>query len=146
MPSCCASNSPRIFCSPYVPFPMYLRSGTEWILSRCKDSFSSTLLTPLSTVSATVRMTLWYIRASATVAFWWVTAVFVPLAFLFAIIIRMWAGAFWCKSALLIADEIFFSILLGGGTLSSLLNIRRLSAIRYPAVGAGPGPEPMGAL
>jgi len=54
--------------------------------------------------------------------------------------ILMWAGTFWWKSALLIADAISWSILLGSGTLSSLLKIKPLSAILDPDVGAGAGP------
>jgi hypothetical protein len=62
------------------------------------------------------------------------------LAFLLAFMILMWAGAFWWKSALLIADAISWSIFVESGTLSSLLNIRRLCAMLDPAIGAGPGP------
>ena len=63
----------------------------------------------------------------------------VALAFLLAFMILMWAGACWWKSALLIADEISWSISLGSGMLSSHLRIRRLSAILEPVVRAGAG-------
>jgi hypothetical protein len=54
--------------------------------------------------------------------------------------IEMWDGACWWKSALLIADDISLSILLESGTLLSLLDIRRLSAMLDNAVAAVPGP------
>ena len=142
MPSFSASITSRIFYRPSVSFPMYLTSGTAWIFSLSQDSFFSMLVTPLSTMRAAVMMTSRYISGIAAVAFWWVTAVIVPLAYLFVFIIRTWAGAFCWKSARLIADAISWSIFSGGGTLSSLLNISRLSAVFNPAGGAGPGPGP----
>jgi len=81
-----------------------------------------------------------YASAMATVAFWWVIPVIAPFAFLFMFMIRMWACAFWLKSDLLIADAISWSILLGRGTISSLLEIRCLSAKLDRAIGAGRGP------
>jgi len=64
---------------------------------------------------------------------------FTPFAFLLTFIILMWAGACWWNNALLIADAISWSMLLGSGTLSSLLGIMRLSAMLEPVVGAGAG-------
>ena len=49
----------------------------------------------------------------------------------------MWAGACRWNSALLISDEISWSISLGSGTFFSLLGIRPLSATLKPAVRAG---------
>jgi len=62
-----------------------------------------------------------------------------PFAFLLAFMIVMWARAGWWTSALLMTDAIYWSILLGSGTLSSLCRIRRLSAMLEPVVGATPG-------
>jgi len=140
IPSFSGSNSSRIFCRPSVPFPMYRIRGTAWIFILSQDSFCSTSTTPLSTVLAAVVMMSRYCRAISAVAFGCVMAVIVPLAFLLAFMILMWAGAFWWKSAQLVADAISWSILLESGTLSSLFNIRRLSAMLDPAVGARPGP------
>jgi len=81
-----------------------------------------------------------YWRPISAVAFVCVIAVFAPLALLLAFMILMWAGAFWWKCALLIADAISWSIELQSGTLLSLLSIRHLSAMLDPAVGVGPGP------
>jgi hypothetical protein len=80
-------------------------------------------------------MSLYRIAISA-VAFWYMIAVITPFAFLLAFMILMWAGGYWWNSALLIADSISWSILFGSGTLSSLLRIRRLSALLEPVVGA----------
>jgi len=85
-------------------------------------------------------MMLRYRRAIPAVTSWWVIAMIVPLAILLAFMIQMWAGACRWKSALLIADAISWSILLWGGTLVSLLKIRRLSAMFDPVIGVGPGP------
>jgi len=139
MPSFFASNSSRIFCRPSVPFPMYRTRGTAWIFSLSQVSFPSTSTTPLSTVLAAVMMRSQYRRAISAVAFWCVIAVMVPFAFLLAFMIQMWAAASWWNSALLIADAISWSILLGSGTLSSLLRIRHLSAMLEPVVRAGAG-------
>jgi hypothetical protein len=100
---------------------------------------SSTSTTPLSTVLAVVMMTSRYSIAICAVAFWCVIAIIAPLAFLLVFIIPMWAEACWWNSALLIADPIPWSILLGSGTLSSLLRIGRLSAMLGPVVQAGAG-------
>ena len=116
MPSFSASNSSRIICRPSVPFPMYRTRGTAWFFSLSQVSFPSTFTTPLSTVLAVVMMMSRYRRAISGVAFWCVIAVIVPLAFLLAFMILMWAGAWWWNSALLIADAISWSILLGSGT------------------------------
>jgi len=140
MPSFSASNYSRIFCRPSMPVPMYRTRGTARILSLSQDSFSSMSTTPLSTLHAAVMMMSRYCRAISAVAFCCVIAVIAPVAFLLAFMILMWGGAFWWKSALLIADAISWSILLESGTLLSLLNIRRLSTMLDPAVGAGHGP------
>ena len=84
-------------------------------------------------------MMSWYHSAISAVAFWCVIPVIVPLAFLLGFMILLWAGACWLKSALLIADTICWSIILGSGTFWSLLRIRSLSAKLYPVVGAGAG-------
>jgi len=63
----------------------------------------------------------------------------VPLAFLFACIIRTCARACCWNSTRLTADEIASSILLGPGMLSSLLRPSYLSAIHEPDFGAEPG-------
>jgi hypothetical protein len=68
------------------------------------------------------------------------------LGILLALMIPLWASAFWWKSALLIADAIAGSHSLESGTLSSLVIPSRLFPMLNPAVGAGPGPWPMGAL
>jgi len=146
IPSFTASNFSRIFCRRSVPFPMYHLRGTAWIVSCSTDSFSSTSTTPSSTVLTAVMMMSRYCRAISAVAFGCVIAEIAPLAFLLALMILMWAGAFLWKSALLIADAISWSILLESSTLSSLLNMRRVSAILDPAVGAVPGPGLTGAL
>ena len=140
MPSYSASNSSRMFGRPSVPFPIYRTRGTAWIFSLSQDSFAATSTTPLSTVLDAVMVMSRYCRAIAAVAFRCVMAVISPLASLLAFMISKWAGAFWWKSALLIAYAISWSIILESSTLSSLLNIRHLSAILNPAVGAGPGP------
>jgi len=54
--------------------------------------------------------------------------------------ILMGAGACWWTSAMLIAKAISWSNLLGGSTLSYVLEIRHLSAMLNHVVGAGPGP------
>jgi len=138
-PSFFTLNSSRIFWRSSVPFPMYRTRGTAWIFSLSQDSFSSTLMTPLSTVLAAVMMMLRYCRAISALAFWYVIVVIALLAFLLAFMIRMWAGACRWKSALLIADAISWSILLGSGTFLSLLRIIRLSARLEPVVGAAAG-------
>jgi len=131
--------SSRIVCRPSVPLSMYLTSCTEWTLSLPQESFSSTSKTPMSTVRAALMMTSRYSSAIAAIAFWSVIAVIAPFGFLLAFIIRMWAAVFWWRSPLLIADAISWSILLGRGIPSSLLEIRRLSAMLDPDSGAGPG-------
>jgi len=140
------SHSSGIFCRLSVPCPIYHMSRTAWIFSLSQDSSSSTSMTPWTTVRAMVMMTSQDNSAVATIAFWWVTAGIVPLAVLFAFIIRMRAGALCWRSALLIADAISWSILLGGGTLLSLLDIRHLSAMLDSAVGEGYGPGAICAL
>jgi hypothetical protein len=112
------------------------------IFSLPQVSFSSTSPTPLSTVLAGLMMMAQYHSAVSAVEFECVIPVITPLAFLLTFMILMWASAFWWKSALLIADAISWSILLQGSTLSSLLSLRRLSAMLDPAIGAGPGPGP----
>jgi len=93
----------------------------------------------LSTMRAAVMMTSQYLSAIAAVAFWLVIAVIVTLEVLFGFMIRMWAGAFWWNSPLLIADAISWSILVGGGTPSNVRDIRRISDMLDLAVRAGPG-------
>jgi len=139
-PSFYASNSSCIFCRPSVPFPRYCTRATASIFSLSQDSFPLTSTTPLLTVLAALMMMTWYQRAISAVAFWWVIAVIVPLAFLVAFMILMWAGACSWKSTLLIADAISWSILLGAGMLSSLLKIRHLSAMLDLVVRVWPGP------
>jgi len=78
-----------------------------------------------------------YLRAIYAVAFWWVIVVLVPLAFLLAFMMLISAVACWWKSALLLADAISWSILLGSGMLSSLFRIRNLPALLNMVVGAG---------
>jgi len=95
-------------------------------------------MTPSSTVLAAGMMMSPYHRAISTIAFWCVIAVIAPLAFLFAFMILMWARACWLKSALLIADAISCSILLGAGTLQSLHENRSLCTMLDQVVGAGP--------
>jgi len=140
MPPFSASNSSRIFCMPSVLLPMYHTRGTTWIFSVSQVSFYSTSKTSLLTVLARVMMTSRYRIAISAVAFWSVIAVITPFPFLRAFMILMWAGACWWKSALMIADAITWSILMGGGTLSYLLEIRCLSAMLNRVVRAGPGP------
>jgi hypothetical protein len=81
-----------------------------------------------------------YCRAIFAVAFWCVTAVIAHLVFLYAFMILIWAEVCWWNSALLIADAISRFVLLGGGTLSSLLKMKHLSAMFNTVIGAGPGP------
>jgi len=140
MPSVSASNSSLIFCRLCVPVPMYRMRGTAWMLSLSEGSFSSTSTNPLSIVLAAVMMISRYCRGISAVAVHCVIAVIAPLAFHLAFMIVMWAGACWWKRALLIADGISWSILLGSGTLSSLFTIRHLSDMLYPVVRAGLGP------
>jgi len=98
-------------------------------------------MTPLSTVHAAVLIMSWYCIAISAIAFWCMIAVIAPLAFLLAFMILMWAGACWWKSTLLISDTISWSIWLAGSTLSSLLEIRCLTAMLNRVVGLGPGSE-----
>jgi len=134
-----ASNSSRIFCRHSVPFPMYRMRDTAWIFTLSQVSFSLTSRTHFSTILTTMMIMSRYRIAISAVAFWCVIAVIAPFAFLLAFMILRWAGPCWWKSALLIANAICWSILLGNGTLSSLLKIRRLSAMLEPVVGAGAG-------
>jgi hypothetical protein len=53
--------------------------------------------------------------------------------------LQMWARACRWKNAVLIADAISWSIVLGGGTLLCLLTLRRHSAMLDPIVGGDPG-------
>jgi len=134
-----AWTSSSTFSRPSVPCLMYLIRGTARIYILYHDSFSSTSMIPSSTVSAGVMMTSWYKRAIATIACSSVIAVPAPLAILVAFIIWKWASAYWCKSALLIADLTSGSIFLRTGTLSSSVIMRRLSALPETAVGLGLG-------
>jgi len=134
-----ASISSLIFCSPSVPLPMYLTSGTVWIFTLSHDSFPSTSMIPLSTDLVALIMISRYRRAISAVAFWCVIAVIVPFAFLLVFMIQTCAGACFWNSALLTADAISSSICLGRGMLSSLLTISRLSAMLKPEVRARPG-------
>ena len=142
IPSFSASNSSRIFCRPCVPFPKYHMRPNALIFSLSQDSLSSTSTTPLSTVLAAVMMRSRYCWAISAVAFGCVIALIPPLACHLAFMTLLWAGAFWWKRTLLIADAISWTIILESGTLSSALSIRLLSAILDPTVGAGPGPRP----
>jgi CHASE2 domain-containing sensor protein len=73
---------------------MYRMKGTACIFSFSQDSFCSTSTSQLSTVLAVV-MTMWqYYRSISAVELGWVIPVIVPLAFLLAFVILMWAGAF----------------------------------------------------
>jgi len=114
--------------------------GTAWRFSLSQESFSSKSTTPLSSVLPAVMMMSQYCSAISAVALGCVIAVIAPLACVLQCMILMWAGAFCWKSALLIADDISWCIILESGTLSSLLNITRLSVMLDPAVGAGPVP------
>jgi len=128
---------------------MYLTCGTLWIVCLSQDSYSSALITHLSTVPAPVRMMsrnnitiaavtfLWVTAIIVRLMFLWVTAVIVPLGFLFAFMFRTWASAIWLKHALLIAEANSWSIWSGGGTLWCPLNIRLVSAMLDQAIGAG---------
>lgn len=60
--------------------------------------------------------------------------------FLSAFILRMQSGAFKWKRALLIADAVSWSTVLGRSMLSSLIKIRHLSALHDPDDGVRPGP------
>jgi len=91
----------------------------------------------MSTVLAAVMIMSRHRSAISTVSFLSMIAVFAPFAFLLAFMILMLAGACWWNSALLISEAISWSIVLGSGTLSSLLRIRRLSVKVEPVVGAG---------
>jgi len=146
IPSFSAGNSSGIIYRHSVPFLMYCMRGTEWIISLFQDSFSSTTTTPVSSALAGMMVMSRYYRAMSAVAFGCVIALIAPLALLLAFMILMWVGAFWLKSALLIADAIYWSILLESGTLSSLLNIRHISTMLDPTAWARPGPGPTGAL
>jgi len=138
-PSFSAWISSLIFCSPSVPLPMNLTSRTLWIFSLSHDSFLSTSMILLSTDLVPLMMISRYKRAIFAVAFRWLIAVIVPLAFRLAFIIRTCAGACCWNSALLTADPISSSILLGRGMPSSLHETSHLTAILEPDVGAGPG-------
>jgi len=138
-PTSSTSMSSCICSRPPVPSPMFCTRGTAWIFSLSQDWFSLTSTTTLSTVPAAVMMMSRYPRAIFAVAFWCLLVVIAPLAFFLAFMILMSARACWWKSALLIANAISGSILLGGGTLSSLHKMRRLSAMLDLVVGAGPG-------
>jgi len=122
-----------------VPIPVYCTRGNEWIFVVSNVSFSSTSMTPFYTVIAAAMMMPRYCRVITVGVFWCVIAVIVPLTFVLALMILMWAVACWSKSVLLMADDISWSILLGSGTLSSLLRVRCLSALLEPVVLAGAG-------
>jgi len=88
---------------------------------------------------AAVMMTSWYRIAISAVAFWCMIAVIAPFALHLAFIVLLWAEACWSNSVVLITDAISWSIVLGSGTLLSLLMIKRLSAMLEPVIGAGAG-------
>jgi hypothetical protein len=121
---------------------MYHMRGTESINGLSQDLISSISTTPFSTIQAALmKMSLSY-RVITAVAFGFVIVVTEHLAFLLAVMIQMWAGAFRRMSTLVNVEAISCSILFESGTLSSLLNILRLSAMLDPAFGAGPRPGP----
>jgi len=128
MPSFSASNPSHIACRPSCHFPCTTRAALRGILYFSQESFSSTSTTPLSTDLVAVMMMSRLHRAISAVAFWCVTAVIAPLAFLLGFMILIWAGACWWESALLIAEGVSWSIIMGSGTVSSHLGIRCLSA------------------
>jgi len=134
-----ASNPSHILCRPSVSIRMYRTRGTSWIVSLSLVSFSLTFTTPVLTVLAAVMVMSWYHIVISTVVLFGMIAVIVPFALLLAFMILMWAGACGWKSALLIADAISWSIILGSGTLWSVLRIRHLSAMLEPGVAAWAG-------
>ena len=139
MPSFSASNSSPIFCRPSKPVPLYRTAGAAWIFTLSEDSFSLTTTTSLSTIHAAVIMLSRYRRAISAVTFWGMIAVIMPLSFLLAFMIQMWAGACTLKSPLLIADASSWSISLGNYRFLCLLSITGRSAKLELLVGAGAG-------
>jgi hypothetical protein len=47
----------RIICWLFVPFHLYLKSGSTWMFSISQEIFSSTSITPMSTGRAALMMT-----------------------------------------------------------------------------------------
>jgi len=125
-------DGPELFLPPCT-------MGTAWIFDHSLGSLCSTSTTPLSTVLAGLMITSRYCIAICTVALLCVNAVVAPFALVPEFMILMWAGACWSKSALLIADAISGSMLLGSGTLSSVLRIKHQSAMLEPVGGAVAG-------
>jgi len=89
IPSFSTSNFSRIFCKTSVPFSKYSISGTVWIYSLSRDSFSWTSTTLWTTVLAAVMMMSRCCRAISAIAFGCVITVIAPLAFLMGFMILM---------------------------------------------------------
>jgi len=97
-------------------------------------------MTLLLLIHATLTMKLWYASTIATIESPWVIAMTGPQALHFALIIRMWAGGFWWKTAQLIVHTIVWSTMFCCGTVSSLHKIRRPSATLDICFRVGPRP------
>jgi len=118
---------------------MYLTSPNAWTFSLSHDPFSSTSMTPMSTLPAGLITKSGSTLAITASVVWWCIATIAPFAISFTFLIWMWPGAFYKESSLLNPNAISWSILVGRQTLSSLLCIRRLSAMLDPVFGVGPG-------
>lgn len=139
-PSICTWISSLIVSKAQVPVPRNLISGMVWIFSLSHYSFPSTLITPLSTDLAAVLIGSQNRGAISAVAQWCVIAVIVLQAFLYAIMIQACTGACYWNNALLPADAISSSIVLGRGLPLDVLKISRLSAMLEPDLKAMPWP------
>jgi len=81
-----------------------------------------------------------YCRAISGDDFWCVIPLIVLVALLPAFMMILSAGVCCWHDAVLNADAICCSILFGSGKLSSVLDIRRRSAMLHPVVVVGPPP------
>jgi len=85
-------------------------------------------MTPLATGLDVFQMTSAYSTAFAAIVFWWVIAIIAPFAVLVVFLIWLWASAFWCNQARLVANTLSWFFLLGSSTFSYAFKIRPLSA------------------
>jgi hypothetical protein len=89
---------------------MYRRRGTASIVGVSRDTYYSISMTPLSTVLRAAMIMAQYPGTISTVAIWCMSGVIAPLAFLLAFMILLWAGAFWWRCGVLIAQTISLEI------------------------------------